>query len=144
MVFLWGLCCLSAARQGGGFGSESGIGIAFRDGVFVPTVFDNVLGVVLPDVCPDLFDVTGDFSLHQFQFFEFPDGLFQQGLEEGVLHPLDFLSEVAIGGDEVFPVGGGVGKGVTAVFGMSPTSRRDGSRWRGTRQDDPGGPVGGE
>jgi len=39
---------------------------------------------------------------------------------------LDLFSEVSVGGDEVFPVAGGEGKGVTEVFGMEADGARQG------------------
>lgn len=114
---------------GGGFGSESGVWISWGDGVFVPAIFDKLLGIVLLDVGPDFFDVAGDLSIQQFQFFDLPDGLFQQGFEEAMLHPLDLLSEVAVGGEEVFPVDLG-GRLETLRFGSKAYKERQGGMFQ--------------
>lgn len=106
---------------GGGFGAEARVGVAFGEGVFVPSIFDELLGVVLTDVCPDLFDITRYFAVEEIQAFDLLDGLRQEDLEEGVIHPLDLLSEVAIRRDDVFPRRGGGGQ--------------RGTRWVGTEAD---------
>jgi hypothetical protein len=87
----------------GGFRSESGIGIAGGEDLLVPSFFDKVLGVVLLDMRPDFFDVTGDGAIEEVCLFDVLDGLSQERLEEGVVHPLDLFSEVAIGGDDLLP-----------------------------------------
>jgi hypothetical protein len=103
---------------GGGFGAETGIGVAFGDGVFVPSILDELLGVVLTDVCPDLFDITGYCAIEEIQAFDLLDGLLQEDLEEGILHPLDLRSEVSIGGDDLFPRWGRGGKVDTLFLGL--------------------------
>lgn len=116
----------------GGFGSESSVGIACGDYVFVPSFFDKLFGVVLLDVGPDLLDITGDGAIEEVCVFDFLDGLCQEGLEEGVVHPLDLFSEVAIGGDKVFPVHGGGGKVVAGLF----RPEADGARQGGMVQEE--------
>ena len=102
---------------GGGFGAETGIGVACGDAVFLPSIFDELLGVVLTDVCPDLFDITGYRAIEELQAVDLLDGLLQEDLEEGILHPLDLRSEVSIGGDDLFPRWGGGGKVHTLFLG---------------------------
>ena len=85
--------------------------------MFVPSIFDELLRVVLTDVCPDLFDITGYLTIKEFQAFDLLDGLLQEDLEESILHPLDLRSEVSIGGDDAFPVDGGGGKGSARLVG---------------------------
>lgn len=102
---------------GGGFGPETGIGVSFWGNVFVPSILDELLGVVLTDVCPDLFDITGYRAVEELQAFDLLDGLGKEDLEEGILHPLDLRSEVSIRGDDAFPRWGGGGKGSARVVG---------------------------
>ena len=117
---------------GGGFGSESRIGIAFREDVFVPSFFDKLLGVVVLDVRPDLLAITGDLAIEEMCLFDVLDGLRQERLEAGVVHPLDLFSEVAIGGNDLLPSHQGEGKVGARLF----RPEADGARQGGMVQEE--------
>ena len=86
----------------GRFGPESCGGSSSWDVVFVPSVFDKLLGVVLFDGRPDFCRITGDISGEDVEFFEGAEGLVEEGFGLVLFCTAEFLGELVSRDDRFF------------------------------------------
>jgi hypothetical protein len=93
----------------GGFGSEPSRGSGFGDVLFVPSVFEELLWVVLFDGSPYFGGIAADVSLEDVEFFEGAEGLVEEVFGLVFFGRAEFLGELVRRDDGLFRVESVVG-----------------------------------